>query len=79
MPSQIGAFKLPAPICQASLTRRRFAALSSQGGDPLDSDAATASALEDLEERWHGFWRASPSYNKETLEKSNSAKVGEKF
>ncbi|KAG8880663.1 hypothetical protein FRB97_000617 [Tulasnella sp. 331] len=73
------ALKLPVPICQASLTRRRFAALSSQGGDPVDSDAATSQALEDLEERWQSFWRASPSYNKEAVEKSNSAEVGEKF
>ncbi|KAG8986225.1 hypothetical protein FRB93_005483 [Tulasnella sp. JGI-2019a] len=71
--------KLPVPICQASLTRRRFATLSSQGGDPVDSDVATGQALEDLEERWQTFWRASSSYNKEALEKSNSAEVGEKF
>lgn len=45
----------------------------------MDSDDATGQAFEELEERWRTFWRASPSYNKEAVEKSNSAEVGEKF
>lgn len=79
MPVEEGHLTLPVPICQASLTRRRFAAVSSRGGDPVDSDAATSQVLEELEERWKSFWRASPKQRKEALEKSNSAEVGEKF
>ncbi|KAG8904219.1 hypothetical protein FRB99_002083, partial [Tulasnella sp. 403] len=73
-------WKLPVPISQAALTRRRFAAIHSKQGDLVDSDQATQHVLEELEDRWRSFWRSSGSGGgKEPLEKSGSGEVGERF
>lgn len=75
----VGEFSLPVSISQASRTRRRFAALHSREGDPVDLNERTQGTLEELEERWRTFWRAAPNNNKERLEKSGSGEVGEKL
>ncbi|KAG8910809.1 hypothetical protein FRC00_007502 [Tulasnella sp. 408] len=75
----VGEFSLPVSISQASRTRRRFAALHSREGDPVDLNERTQGTLEELEERWRTFWRAAPDNNKERLEKSGSGEVGEKL
>ncbi|KIO33692.1 hypothetical protein M407DRAFT_231895, partial [Tulasnella calospora MUT 4182] len=75
----LGEFSLPVSISQASRTRRRFAALHSREGDPVDLSERTQGTLEELEERWRTFWRTTPNNNKERLEKSGSGEVGEKL
>lgn len=76
---EVGHWKLPVPITQASSTRRRFAAIHSREGDLVDSDEATEDALEILQDRWRTFWRTVPGNNKEPLEQSGSGEVGERF
>ncbi|KAG8949630.1 hypothetical protein FRC04_008376 [Tulasnella sp. 424] len=78
-PPPLDEFSLPVSISQASRTRRRFAALHSREGDPVDLNERTQETLEALEERWRTFWRAAPDNNKERLEKSGSGEVGEKL